>query len=110
MPPEMETSGAIRCILSLRAELDGLVDMLKTERGRSNGVYILWRNSRGRQLPKVYVGVSGIGEIADLTNRLPWHNNSGNERFGWTHCYVCLGKNRQLSKLGAGVKYLEVCG
>ena len=105
MPLEMKTSGAIRCILSPRAELKGLVDMLKRERDRPNGVYILWRNSRGRPLPKVYVGLSGIGEIADLTNRLPWHDNRKNERFGWTHCYVCLGKNRSLTT--RRVDYLE---
>ena len=34
MPLEMKTSGAIRCILSPRAELEGLVDMLKRERGQ----------------------------------------------------------------------------
>ncbi len=105
MALEMKTSGAIRCILLPRAELQGLVDMLRRERDRANGVYILWRDSRGRQLPKVYVGLSGIGETADLTNRLPWHDKLKNQRFRWTHCYVCLGKNRSLTT--RRVDYLE---
>ena len=79
--------------------------MLRRERYRANGVYILWSDGRGRQLAKVYVGVAGIGGAADLTNRLPWHDNPKNERFLWTHCYVCLGRNRSLTT--SRVDYLE---
>ena len=53
--------------------------MLRRERYRANGVYILWSDGRGRQLAKVYVGVAGIGGAADLTNRLPWADPSASE-------------------------------
>lgn len=103
---ETKTYGAIRCISSPRSHLPELNENLGGRFRRPYGVYILWCSGKGR--PHVYVGLSGIRgarQRGDLRNRLSSHAANDEYLQGWTHCFVVIGKNQNLTP--QRIRYIE---
>lgn len=108
MVNKINTSGAVKCISSPRSQIFELKETLKKEFPKAHGVYVLWHSGKEKQLPQVYVGLSGRKgprQGADLCDRLSQHDSDDKYLPGWTHCFVVIGKNRNLTP--DRIKYIE---